>query len=575
MFFAANLKKIVSLFSVTLLLSFLSICIVPQSFAQNSYNSSLNSDVPRNDHTKAQVALIEVSAAIICQLIGVDIITPEKGCLGIDPATKKIGYVQDTPTDGTTGLIGFSTGMIAGLYTPVASTGMYTSYLADNFGVGKKVFAQDENNNQGFNTLSSIQSIWLTSRNIAYFLFTLFFLIIGLGIILRFKVDPRTVMSIQNQIPKVVVAIVLVTFSYAIVGLLVDLMWATTYVGINVLTNSESITITEGGKEVETSVTQVATTNLLSNPLSYVSNLFSDAGGFGAVDGITGIAGDVAFTIGGVISDTVSALIGLNEADDCGRWFILDIGDCVEAGFKGAIKYLVGAVAFLIVVVAIFIALIRVWFSLIRAFVYIIIYTIMGPLMIASGLFPGSSLGFIPWLRAILAHLFVFPATVFIFLLARILAENTPLNDPATTPAGTAFLPPLIANPNAMDNFGTMIAFGLILLAPELLGMVREAFKSKPGNVGKIVQGGFAAGVGPATAVPRKVWSNLNVDDHSKQKLGALADYRQRFTKTITPSYFKGLAAGSRFQDRKDRDARDKANPITPKNTTEGTGTST
>ena len=41
----------------------------------------------------------------------------------------------------------------------------------------------------------------------------------------RAKINPQTVVTIQSAIPKAVVALILVTFSYAIAGLMIDLMY--------------------------------------------------------------------------------------------------------------------------------------------------------------------------------------------------------------------------------------------------------------------------------------------------------------------------------------------------------------
>ena len=55
---------------------------------------------------------------------------------------------------------------------------------------------------------------------------------------LRIKIDPRTVMTIQNQIPRVIICIILITFSYAFAGAMIDVMWAVTYMGVNKITQT-------------------------------------------------------------------------------------------------------------------------------------------------------------------------------------------------------------------------------------------------------------------------------------------------------------------------------------------------
>ena len=75
-------------------LSLTSLVSSPVLAQSPDYSLNTNSDVPENSHTRTQVMLIDLSAALICQLSGIDVINPDKGCLGIDPVTNKIGYVQ-------------------------------------------------------------------------------------------------------------------------------------------------------------------------------------------------------------------------------------------------------------------------------------------------------------------------------------------------------------------------------------------------------------------------------------------------------------------------------------------------
>src|SRR5882762_3086779 len=94
----------VSLFSLLIV----SICQNPayaQTPAQTTTNDYLtpntDSNVPQNRDTYTQVVLINVMSAVMCQLTGIDPTTPNQPCLGIDPATGKIGMAP--PTNQTFG----------------------------------------------------------------------------------------------------------------------------------------------------------------------------------------------------------------------------------------------------------------------------------------------------------------------------------------------------------------------------------------------------------------------------------------------------------------------------------------
>ncbi len=59
-------------------------------------------------------------------------------------------------------------------------------------------------------------NIWEQMRNISYGLLAIFMLYIGVMIMMRKNIDPRTTVTVQNAIPKIVIALVLITFSYAL-----------------------------------------------------------------------------------------------------------------------------------------------------------------------------------------------------------------------------------------------------------------------------------------------------------------------------------------------------------------------
>jgi len=483
----------------------------------NYARPNVESDVPQNQHTLVQSVTIEVMAAIICQLSGIDVIDPEKGCLGINSSTQKLGYAPQQSTTQLSGLLGASTHMVSILYRPPVQTTEFTQHLASNFGFVKSAQAQTTGTEGGFTSLSPMLTLFEFSRNLVYLLFIIVFVLIGIGIMLRVKIDPKTVMSVQNQIPKIIIGLVLITFSYAIAGILVDAMWIGTYFGINTLTEQATNDCRAGDNTVQF----VATTNLLNNPFAYVRDLFSDAGCFGSFDGISGLAHDVGSTLGDVVTITIMQIIGLKPDEFTGGcdagidvgWsgylpeITTGVGDCVQYYAFQFVSFFIGLIVMLIVMIAMIVALFKVWFSLLRAYVYVIIDVITAPFWILAGLRPDSTLGFQNWLRHLGAHLAVFPATAIIFVTAFIFATNGMLNiegEPGGRLAPNTFVPPLLGNPLINNNFGVLIAFGLILVAPNMLDMVRDALKSPKGKyVGPAIASGFASG----SRIPRSITS--------------------------------------------------------------------
>jgi len=476
----------------------------PQATSATTPPYHVNTNLGKDQNTRAQVLLFDLSSALICQLAGINMINPSQGCVGIDPITNKLGYVTQTNPNASVqvgGVAIFASDMIGMMYTQPISSGDYIKYMASNFGVTKRSYAQVDQG-VGFTTLSPIQGMWTKFRNLAYIALVVVFVLIGLGIMLRVKIDPKVVMSVQNQLPKVVVILVMITFSYAIAGLFVDSMWVTTYMGINLLTEEQECS----DNALSSTVTTVATRGILDNPIAYTTNLLGDEGGcFGPFDGISGLSAEIGRTAGDVVGRIVLEATGLNaNLGDCGgsSWagFFAKItdGDCYKQAFFGVIKYFIAILVTLIVLIAILIALFRLWFMLLRSFVYVILGTILGPFYILAGIKPQSTLGTGNWLRFMLSHLLTFPVAAFVLILARIFALNDGLNDPT---ASRTFIPPLVGNPNSMDNFGVLIAFGMILITPEILNMLRDALKSQPNKYATpAIVGGVGKGVRPISA---------------------------------------------------------------------------
>jgi len=509
-FFGGGKYRVFSLIFFLLVLPLVFFSRTEIAFAQNAYPPNTNVDVDQNQHTQTQVVMIEIMAAMLCQLTGIDVFQPGKGCLGVDPITRKIGYIQPGNAPQLGGLLGLIINSTGTLYTPPASGIAYTKSLAQNFGIVKKANAQmapGQEEYTGFTALQPLRYVWSVARNIIYFLFVIAFVIIGIMIMLRVKINPQTVMSIQNQIPKIIIAILLITFSYAIVGFLIDLMWVSTYFTINTL----SPAITSTGESNAQTVQEIATANLYNNPLFYFNDLFDTP-----ADSDRNVMGDMTVSIGQTIGIVVGkiafAAIGINaESLGCNISISIwppglgedSLGDCLGAGIYNALAFIVGILGGLIIAFALIIASIRIWFMLIKAYVYILMYTIIAPLYIFMGIFPGSTLGFTNWLRAITANLLVFPATIGMFLLARFFAvSNSPYNvQNDINLQYNPFLPPLIGNPSIQQNIGLLIAFGIVMIIPELLAILRDALKTQPNpRIAPAITKGLGAGIVPVSA---------------------------------------------------------------------------
>ncbi len=534
----------------------LAICYTPlavsPSFAQTTPSPTTNSvpnkmdtnpDVPHNMHTYTQNAFIEVMVAAQCALTGKDPTSPTAKCLGIDTKTGKLGYVEDSK-----GAIGMMTGLISMTFNIPVHTHQYFDHLAGNFGFAKKTYAADpctpdllKFHGQGFCGLQPIMSLWMAFRNIVYLLFTLVFLVVGFAIMLRFKIDPRTVMTIENQIPKMIVSLLLVTFSFSISGFIIDMMYTTIYLSANIISQAD--------KKLADDLPSLTTITNATNPftaanaiggvggdklgfLSLVGPAAQTGGDFFQPVGETAIGrtivGGIGFALGYTFGTKaanlvatalsltgVGATIGVpvlmaSIVANFSGGLLKDaigatIGAAMAAGFFAFAPQILNAIGFLltglILAIAIMWSLFRLWLQLLQAYVFLLLDIIFSPFWIMAGVFPGSPLNFGAWLRDMAAYSSVFPVTIGLFLMGRVLINSFASANPETT-----FVPPMIANPSTTNGIGALVGLGLILLAPQVVNIMRDTFKASQFKyTPSILQ---AAAVGPG--VVSSAWHSLS-----------------------------------------------------------------
>ncbi|HVZ12803.1 MAG TPA: hypothetical protein VG965_07295 [Patescibacteria group bacterium] len=496
------------------------------SFAQTqSSNQSIKSftntdpDVPQNLHTYTQSVFIEIAAAISCQITGIDPTNPSAKCLGIDPNTHKIGYVENGG-----GLITLTGSMIAQTFDIPVSTSDYVRYMAGNFGIAKNTYADNStsssptefntdsgsDNGVGFTGLKKMLPLWVVFRNLIYMIFVFIFVVIGIGIMFRVKIDPRTVMTIQNQIPKIIIALILVTFSYAIAGFLIDLMYVFMYIVYNTFAAAHLIDVAGLSPAKMQGQTPLQAINFFGG----IGIAWKASTGIGSIlaslfDGTTGKL------IVGIVSGIILAIVGggatLNP--------IALVGG-LALGFAGGLlagNQIVGVIgeiiAFVVISAAILTALFRLWFQLIKTYISILINVVLAPFWIAGGLIPTSPLSFTGWLRDMLANLMSYPVVLFMLLIGRVFVETFGNGNSANN-----FTPPFIGNPGNTKSFGALIGLGIILLTPNVVNLIRQAVKAPSGKIAAGIGQSISIGAGvvssPISSFGKKMWG---VDQYTRE----------------------------------------------------------
>ncbi|OGM74279.1 hypothetical protein A2382_04425 [Candidatus Woesebacteria bacterium RIFOXYB1_FULL_38_16] len=321
-----------------------------------------------------------------------------------------------------------------------------------------------------------IQSIWQAIRDFTYALFVIITIILAFMIMFRVQLNPRTVISIQSALPKLAIALVLVTFSYAISGLLVDLM----YVSIGILSLFLKDII----------------------PLGPGLNMFDllTKGILG-----TGIWGYLIFDFVFMLLSLVFGLITLGS----GIGNLLVIPSLVGIFF--AVILPVGSLVFMGILVFFLILSFKILWLLMKTTATLILKVIFSPLYIALGVI-SPQLGFSNWVKEYIADLSVFPVTSLLFALSHLfltISLKVAIKDALifdnlrdalfNTPGSYDNIfgngwPPLLGtagDPTALIFLGISIA--LLAIIPSTASMVKSFFMGKPFGYGQAIGESFGS----------------------------------------------------------------------------------
>lgn len=136
-------------------------------------------------------------------------------------------YEKVPPTAyGNSSLLSASTTAVGTFYTsPINETISVSGYLKNTLGnnlLSSPTYAQTQDKT-GREYLNAVLGWWVKMRNVAYSVYLIILVLIGFMIMVRKRLDPRTTVSLVNSLPGIVVSLILITFSFPIAGLIIDL----------------------------------------------------------------------------------------------------------------------------------------------------------------------------------------------------------------------------------------------------------------------------------------------------------------------------------------------------------------
>lgn len=364
------------------------------------------------------------------------------------------------------GVVGSTTQLAAITFIPAASG---VQYIADSWNsfLGRPAYAQ--NSGVGFIGLQPILPIWRSFRNAVYILSSVLFIMVGIMIMLRVKISPQAVVSLQNAVPKIISTLILVTFSYAIAGLIIDFLTLIQGFALATLFSSKGVAL---GDQLFRNVPGINSQGLPL--LASYANFFNFRGlsqtGFFHFFSMTFmlVPYGTLLLFGGGLGYVIGSLFGALG----GSPVTLIAGQA--AGFG------IGAVLVTLIIIAMIIFwMLKFFFGAVKCYVTAIFKIIIAPLEIAMGAFPNSKVGFNTWIWDLIANLAVFPISVLFLVVANLIIEasNNSLWSPSLI-GGTAVNIPFVLSGGIVPVF---IGIGALMIVSQLPVLVPQAiFMLKP-----------------------------------------------------------------------------------------------
>lgn len=465
-------------------------------------------------------------------------------CLGIGQSiigAPCLTYLQGVPVlssvNTSGGLLGTTGYLIGALYAnPPIRTASYLASLKEGLGIVKVANAQVSGSGAG--VLDPILKLWQVSRNIAYLVMIIIFVIIGIMVMFKQRINPQTVITAQAALPGLVIGLIMITFSYFLAALLTDLA----FVGTNIV--GAYFSAAQGASPGNLSDT-LKSQNTLSIMSTFVNGInrggLSDAVG-SVISQLKGDASWIVSTVAGfltyqysyqfaevpatIISGAACGLTGGAAVFNPFAYFFgtaptaaLSVPECIvnattiaktaiatfaaAAAFASPATPISWALYFILIAVLIY-TMLRLLLKLVNNFLAIIFYTITAPFHFLAASLPGRQGIATGWILNMLCNILVFPSVIAVFYFVNFL-----LGSGVKTEFPIAGGPLDLTGKGALPLFGGMdtnfirliLAYGTLIALPTIPDIICRAI-GRMGEAGQMlgqqIESGFGRGQGYA-----------------------------------------------------------------------------
>ncbi len=280
------------------------------------------------------------------------------------------------------GLYGMASGGVTAMLQSQPLVNVY-AHLADEWVPGYQsetsVYAALDTSgyDSGYAELMStgVNTLWAQVRNLAYVFFVVVMMVVGFMIMFRSKIGGQTLVTLGNALPNVVIALIGVTFSFAIAGLIIDIGGVLMVLLVDIFERSSDVDLVT--LESVGSVFKAFVPQGLADEL--VPNIIDGGSGSSGLLGILGTLG-IGATVVGAIVNPATLIVGI-----------------------------VGLVIVLAILGVVTVGVFKVFITLVKAYVGILVNVITGPIQIAMSAIPGKGNNFMNWMLSILRNVLVYP----------------------------------------------------------------------------------------------------------------------------------------------------------------------
>jgi hypothetical protein len=474
-----------------------------QQYRESLYNNINNKQL---NSTKQGHAVVLIYRAALCNFIG-------EGCT-TDPT--------DADKHFNKSLFGMMTSAITLPYqSPPASFAYWFKDGLENAGFVPKSYAAE---GIGFSSIKGYRSIWSIFRNLSYLILVVVIVAIGFMIMFRMKINPQTVVSVENALPRIVTTLIYITFSFAIAGFLIDLMYVMIAVVISVLSQLNIGSLRPENIQMHINEYMMAG---FGGIWPYDKVYLEGSGPVGAGAKLAGSTLGPAFSTGSaffnvlpdviklpfktIITFAVGNMITKGLLTDNLNNFFKALTNISAAGFSigniplllGVIiqiavfyiisGYVPGLILGLLILLSILKLLFDIFVLILSSYITIILLVIFSPIYLLMEAIPGRDT-FKNWWMSLLGELLTFPLIILFTLTgyAVVIIHHT----------GQVFTLPFFYGFSSED-VSTLVGMAIILMIPQLVQLVKSSLgiKPMPLNVGAQTFFGGAAALGTMTGM--------------------------------------------------------------------------